>query len=135
MNETELSLQRNGWVKQSDGSWSKPVKGTDFSWVNPPVASRLPDAFAKRPTPLPLEKSTSDEKGGQARTIVRITRFACRSIDFDNGAGGCKALVDAMRYENLIKDDAPEFIDFQFRQVRVKTRKEQGTLIEIEEIA
>jgi len=38
----------------------------------------------------------------------------------DIGAGGCKPLLDAIRYEGLIPDDDPTTIDFHFRQYQVK---------------
>lgn len=135
MTPDELSLQRNGWVKQSDGSWSKQPKGNCAEWLAEAMATRVSNSFPKRPTSLPLEKSARNEERRGKRLLLRITRHACRVLDFDNGAGGCKALVDQLRYAGLIPDDNPEAIDFRFAQVKVKMRKEQGTLIEIEEIA
>jgi hypothetical protein len=48
----------------------------------------------------------------------------------DNGAGGCKALLDAIRYEDLIPNDDPSVIDFYFTQEKVK-RPFIGTQITI----
>jgi len=62
------------------------------------------------------------QKGGKgrARFCVTITRYGSRPLDVDNGAGGCKPLLDAIRYEGLIPDDDPATIEFQFRQIQVK---------------
>jgi hypothetical protein len=95
------------------------------------VARRVPTAQPQPDTGPPLGAPAPAESGCAPRVTVRITRFACALLDFDNGAGGCKHLVDALRHENLIFNDDPASIDFQFRQVQVGTRAEQGTLIEI----
>ena len=63
---------------------------------------------------------------------VRITRHACRVLDADNFAGGCKFLIDAMRHERLIPDDDPASITLAFEQVRVSHRVDEGTEIVIE---
>lgn len=69
----------------------------------------------------PLD-SNQAEKGGATspRYRVTITRFGSKLLDIDNGAGGCKPLLDAIRYEGLIPDDDPGTIDFVFRQQKVK---------------
>lgn len=104
---------------------------------NPPVATRLCNPQLKldaRKKPLDINK---DEKRGAPRTSgrVRVTiiRHGIALLDFDNGAGGCKALVDALRYEGLIVNDDPGSIDFVFTQRKVK-RKNKGTEIIIEQI-
>ena len=83
-------------------------------------------AFARGAAPL---RGPYD---GTSRILVRFTRFACRLVDFDNGAGGVKYICDALRYLQFIPDDDPATIDFQFRQVRVQRRADEGMLIEIE---
>ena len=62
------------------------------------------------------------QEGGPAgpRYRVTITRYGSKLLDIDNGAGGCKPLLDAIRYEGLIPDDDPGTIDFVFRQQKVK---------------
>jgi hypothetical protein len=54
-------------------------------------------------------------------------------LDVDNGAGGCKPLLDAIRYEGLIPDDDPSSIEFNFRQYQVK-KPHRRTEILIEQI-
>ena len=70
---------------------------------------------------------------GRPRYRVVITRYGSRPLDVDNGAGGCKPLLDAIRYEGLIPDDDPTTIDFQFCQYQVKKPYRQTTVL-IEQI-
>jgi hypothetical protein len=49
----------------------------------------------------------------------------------DNFAGGCKPLIDQLRYAKLIANDDPESIELQFVQEKVKTRLEEETIIDI----
>jgi hypothetical protein len=100
-----------------------------------PLASKVCDPKPKhdaRPKPLDPHK---DEKGSQnrsqARVKVTITRHGSKLLDIDNGAGGCKALIDALRYEKCIVNDDPGTIDFIFRQVKT-TKDKRGTEILIE---
>ena len=69
----------------------------------------------------PLDLNQAQEgSAGRPRFRVVITRYGSRPLDVDNGAGGCKPLLDAIRYEGLIPDDDPTTIDFHFRQYQVK---------------
>jgi Holliday junction resolvase RusA-like endonuclease len=78
---------------------------------------------------LPKTKTT-----GGNRTRIRITRFSTKPLDCDNYAGGCKPIIDELRYAKLIQDDDPETIEVDFRQIKVKTKNEEHTEIEINEI-
>jgi hypothetical protein len=120
--DIRVTLRNKGFIRQPDGSYSKAD----------PLASRPLDAIAQHDVGGALVKAPPDEAGGPPRLVLRFTRFSCAPLDFDNGAGGCKFLCDALRYEKMIPDDDPGSIDFQFRQVKVNTRAEEGTMIEIE---
>lgn len=80
----------------------------------------------------PLDSHPTQE-GGPAgpRYRVTITRYGSKLLDIDNGAGGCKPLLDAIRYEGLIPDDDPGTIDFVFRQQKVN-KAERRTEVVIE---
>jgi hypothetical protein len=94
------------------------------------VAPRLPDPIAQRDAgPAPHEAAPTEEAGGP-RIAVRITRCGTRLLDFDNAAGGCKPLVDALRYRGLIPEDDPESIHMIIQQRKV-SKEETGTIIEI----
>ena len=66
------------------------------------------------------------------RNLVRITSYRCRLLDPDNLAGGCKYAIDAIRKAKVIKDDREKDIRLEIFQVKVKTRKEEKTVIEVE---
>ena len=77
-----------------------------------------------------LDLDQAEEGGaGRPRFRVTITRCGSRPLDVDNGAGGCKPLLDAIRYEGLIPDDDPTTIDFRFRQYQVKKPYRQTTVL------
>jgi hypothetical protein len=118
-------LVKKGFAKQPDGTWGRA------SSPAPALAAALPHPVPKSHDGATLVEDSSDEEECSDRVVLRITRRACVLLDFDNGAGGCKALIDALRYAEVVVDDDPQSIDFQFRQERVATRAEEGTLIEI----
>lgn len=104
---------------------------------NPPVVTRLRDAQPQLDAgSKPLDHNQDEKKSPPStpgRVKVTIIRHGIALLDFDNGAGGCKALVDALRYEGLIVNDDPGSIEFVFTQKKVK-RKNKGTEIIIEQI-
>jgi hypothetical protein len=69
------------------------------------------------------------------RARVRFTGFRCRPLDPDNFAGGCKDLLDGLRHSGLIPGDEPWKIIFETEQKKVRHRKDEKTVIEIEQIA
>lgn len=73
------------------------------------------------------------QSGGQAgaRYRLTITRYGAKLLDIDNGVGGCKPLIDALRYEGLISEDDPGTIELIFRQRKVP-KDERRTEILIE---
>ena len=79
-----------------------------------------------------LDNSVHREAQSSARTIVSIVRASTRSLDQDNLVGSVKSLLDCLRLARLIRDDTTEAIELHVSQVKVKTRKEQGTLVQIE---
>ncbi len=77
--------------------------------------------------------SDQAESGGQAGARYRLTiiRYGAKLLDIDNGVGGCKPLIDALRYEGLIPEDDPGTIELIFRQRKV-SKNERRTEIVIE---
>ena len=94
------------------------------------LARWLPHALAECSDGPESLGADRQEKRGPARITVIITRCGTRLLDVDNGAGGCKALLDAIRYEGLIPNDDPDTIRFIFRQRKV-ARKDIGTEVVI----
>ena len=106
-------LRKLGYIRQADGSYSRP----DSREARP---ARLSHAV---PQPAPgetLDRPQPRKEKGSGRTLVRITRCAPRLLDADNFVGGCKPLIDQLRYHGLIADDDPASIELQFRQKAVR---------------
>jgi hypothetical protein len=78
-----------------------------------------------------LDDPPKGESPRPPRTRLRIERKSVRLLDADNFAGGCKPLIDQLRYAKLIPDDDPESVEILFVQSKVKTKKEEMTQIEI----
>jgi len=69
----------------------------------------------------PLDSHPAEDRGQTgARYRLTITRYGAKLLDIDNGVGGCKPLIDALRYEGLIPEDDPGTIELLFRQYQVK---------------
>jgi len=119
MNWTHEQLRQLGYRQNPDGSFSHTS------------TSRIPHA-QPQPAPRPaLDDPPKGESPRSPRTRLRIERKSIRLLDADNYAGGCKPLIDQLRYAKLIEDDDPETIEILFVQTKVKTKKEEMTHIEI----
>jgi hypothetical protein len=125
MNLTTDQLQKMGYLLQPDGSYSKPTYEK-----NPSHPARLHNPKPKPAARPALDKARQGKAESKVRTICRITRCATRLLDADNFAGGCKPLVDQLRYAKLIPDDDPESIELQFAQMKT-SREAIRTEIEI----
>jgi hypothetical protein len=77
-----------------------------------------------------LDKASQIQKPSQGRIVLRITRCGHQLLDVDNMAGGCKPVVDQLRYAGLIPDDSPDKVEIVFRQKKVAKGQEM-TVIEI----
>ena len=124
MNFTHSLLQQMGYKLDADGNYSRTE--TNASWVS--------DTKPKSDIRQTLRVANEGKKDSKKRSFVRITRFSCRPLDCDNYAGGCKPLIDQLRYAKLIKDDDPESVQIEFIQVKVAHKTEERTEIEIKEL-
>ena len=71
-----------------------------------------------------------EAQGGDVqRSVVRITSRRIRLLDSDNLCP--KYHIDALRYAGIIEDDTTAHIEVICRQEKVKTRKEEKTIIEV----
>jgi len=75
--------------------------------------------------------AAAKEAGNPAPCKVSIVSFRRRLLDIDNLYGGVKYFVDSLRYEGLIRNDDPESITLNVSQIKVKTKQEERTEIEI----
>jgi hypothetical protein len=121
MNWTEQDLTRLGYYQHFDGNY----------YPHPPNPHRIPDPVTKRPAQQTLVALPQAQKGSKGRTNIVITRYSCRPLDIDNFAGGCKPIIDELRYAKLIAEDNPETIDVEFKQVKVSQKNQQRTEIQI----
>jgi hypothetical protein len=116
-------LRERGFVPDGKGGWAKPSR--DVHPVRPAPAA-VPE---HRPEPAPLREAQG-EAIYPGRVRVRITSFCCGTLrDTDNIF--VKYALDCCRYARIISEDSPDKIELQVREVRVKTRKEEGFLVEV----
>jgi len=119
MNWTHEQLRQLGYRQNPDGSFSHTS------------TAGLPHAKPQPATRQTLVNTCKRETPRKNRVTLIITRSACSLLDADNFAGGCKPLIDQLRYAKLIADDDPETVEILFRQVKVETKSEEMTQIEI----
>jgi len=95
-------------------------------------ANRIRPACAK-PEPIirnePLVEKEAE--GRDPRRSVTITSYRVRLLDPDNLC--IKYHIDGLRYKSVIRDDTNNDIEIFARQVKVKTRKEERTEIEVKQ--
>lgn len=97
---------------------------------DPHLAAGGGPAIAQPADVRPLDSVLPGQEAVEKRILVRITVRKCGILqDADNCA--VKALVDQLRAIEAIPNDDPATIRLQVEQVRVKTKKEQGTEVEI----
>lgn len=82
---------------------------------------------APRDEPLAKDKAQAVNPGKYA---VRIKSYRRKLLDEDNLAG--KYFVDCLRYAGILPSDAPDRCSLQTTQVKVKTKEEELTEIEID---
>ena len=119
MNWTHEQLRQLGYRQNPDGSFSHSATARIFN-SKPQPASRQA-----------LVNPCQGETPRKNRVTLVITRSAVSLLDADNYAGGCKPLIDQLRYAKLIADDDPETVEILFRQVKVKTKAEEMTKVTI----
>ena len=120
---TQHDLESLGYTLQPDGSYSRAA--------HPPAPARLPDPKPEPPFRQTLDCQPPRKASRPERVVVRITRHACRLLDADNFAGGCKPLIDQLRYAALIPDDDPQSVELQFRQEKVAKKHLESVTVEI----
>ena len=84
-----------------------------------------------RHEPVGEEARKGSDPEGIPQCTVRITSYRRRLLDPDNLAGGCKYFLDCCKYCQLIPDDRQEDIELVIKQVKVRTKEEERTEIQI----
>jgi hypothetical protein len=128
MNWTEQDLQKLGYHQHHDGNY----------YPNPPQPRGLLNALVKHAPKRSLDKVLKTKENStdciakcNPKYHLTITRYSTRTLDVDNFAGGCKPLIDQIRYAKLIPDDNPESVEIIFKQAKVKKIQEQRTEVQI----
>ena len=96
-----------------------------------PLVSRVPDPKPERNQKITLGRPVPGAKESVPRITVRFTGYRTRPSDPDNFAGSCKDLLDGLRYAGIIPGDEPWKIIFETTQVKVRSRREERTEIEV----
>lgn len=78
-----------------------------------------------------LGRPDEGEAPGFQRTRVRFIGYRVRPLDPDNFAGSVKDCLDGLRHCALIEGDEPWRIILETEQVKVRSFKEERTVIEI----
>lgn len=131
MNWTTEQLKKKGYTLAPDGHYY-------YADNYKPPSRRLLDTLTQHAPKRALDKvhkakATSKDCTAKCNPLytLAITRYSTKTLDVDNLAGGCKPLIDQIRYAHLIPDDNPESVEITFTQVKVKTQAEQRTEVRI----
>lgn len=100
-------------------------------YAKPNPSRPLQDTKPQRLPKTALGSTVSGEAPSMERITVRFTGYRVRPLDPDNFAGSTKALLDGLRHAKLIHGDENWRIILETAQVRVKSFKEECTVIEI----
>jgi hypothetical protein len=126
-NFNEDQLRKSGFVQLPNGAWTHS-SNLPKAEAHP---ARLPDPKPQHPARETLVSPPRRKAKGSHRFEVRIERHASRLLDADNFAGGCKPLIDQLRYHGLISDDDPASLEVTYSQHRSKETGIKGMVVEI----
>lgn len=91
-------------------------------------------AQAAEPEPPVCHESLAANDGeapDSSLISLRITSYRRKLLDRSNLYGGCKYVEDCCVYAGLLPGDSEREINLQVRQVKVDSREEEKTVIEI----
>lgn len=103
-----------------------PRASKSFLQINRPVSSPKSKQVVRYESVGKIKRKKENPKS----RVLRVTSYRRRLLDVDNLCP--KWFVDSLRYNGIIEDDSPKYIDLQIRQEKVKTKQEERTEIEIE---
>lgn len=109
------------------------MKGFTNEWLQAHHARRA--ASSAEPQPAVCHDALAAKKGEAqyaGRVRVCVTGFRRRLLDPCNFC--TKYFVDCLRYAHIIADDRLEDISLEVRQIKVKTKADERTEIEIENL-
>ena len=132
MNWTTEQLKEKGYTLAPDGHYY--YHANKFNSPSRRLLDTLTQHAPKRSlVKIPKAKDPSKDCTAKCNPLytLSITRYSTKTLDVDNLAGGCKPLIDQIRYAHLIPDDNPESVNITFSQVKVRTQNEQRTEVTI----
>jgi hypothetical protein len=98
---------------------------------NDQTGTRLQDPEPQRDEAKPLGEAAQGKAESLQRVTVRFVGRRVRPLDPDNFAGSVKDLLDGLRHAGLLLGDEPWRIKLETEQVKVKSYKDEKTIIEI----
>ena len=131
MNWTTEQLKEKGYSLAPDGHY---YYADNYKPPSRKLLDTLTQHAPKRSlVKIPKAKDPSKDCTAKCNPLytLSITRYSTKTLDVDNLAGGCKPLIDQIRYAHLIPDDNPESVNITFSQVKVRTQNEQRTEVTI----
>jgi len=136
MNEHDL-LEKH-FVKQPDGSWRK-ASPAERGRVHHADDARLHSAVTQQTFAPPLVGSKSGEgesRGGVGKRYrVTWTVYSVKPMDWDNVAGGIKAIQDCAVEAGWIPDDGWKVLEGVVVSEKCSSKSEQRTEMKLERIA
>lgn len=94
--------------------------------------SPVPNTKPQRHKAPALGRAVQGEEKSLRRVVVSFTGYRVRPLDPDNFAGSVKDLLDGLRHAQIIHGDEPWRIKLETEQVKVRSYKEEKTVIEVQ---
>jgi len=113
------------WTKEQYNEYQRKVeRERQHHPLRPPSPKPKPDVLHE-----PLVKD--EAKAQDTRRHVTVSSYRVRLCDPDNLC--VKPFIDGLRYCGVINDDTTNHITITVQQFKVKTRKEEKTVINVKE--
>lgn len=122
-----ITINGRTWVYDPSSRTHKPASST--------AAGDHAACPAADVEPAARDGALAEKKGARFDTPVSITIIShrVRLTDADNCSA--KAAIDGLVHCGILRDDGPaEVAEVRYRQVKVKNREEEKTVIEIEAV-
>jgi len=127
-------LEANSATTTTPDTQEKPAVGDTVKQGTPNETNdrgQIPNPKPKRHKKAALGAAVSGETEGVPRVTVRFIGYRVRPLDPDNFAGSIKDLLDGLRHAELIPGDEPWKIRLETEQVKVRSKSQEKTVIEV----
>lgn len=137
-NEIREKIKKSARSKGGRSNWTQAQYEALSTLKTKPTIRPLADKIQNPKPEHNVEKAfqvlRARQDEGTQRFSLRIIRCSIRLLDLDNLYGGCKPLIDQLCEAGLIPDDDPNSIELKVEQIKVKTKKEEGTAVRIQKL-